>query len=329
LSWINDLQLENQADYLISENARLRTVIASMEQSRSWKLTRPLRSLAKRTRSYQRKRNHELARKKELVITQSPLERYSQVVSPVKCLIPNVCGVAHIYYTDLADEIVDAFMRCGILQSVVITSPTPTDELIQKAVERLKKERPKLKISVLPQKNIGRDIFPFLQALQHNYVRNCDVFLKIHTKKSLHLDEHKGRRWRTQLLSSLCKDPVQTSQVAVALHNSDEAWLAFPKAFAAGNESWGKNRKSVKALAGLLDIHIHKALIFPAGSMFWGKSDLLTQLRKLNLPEHEFEICQDQLDGTLPHAVERLFGVITTGKRKACWLLRGTYDTQG
>jgi lipopolysaccharide biosynthesis protein len=188
-----DLQLEDPTEYLRPEVARLQAIIASMEQSRSWKLTRPLRSLAKWTRFYQLQRYRERARKQALIIQQSPLERASHVVAPKNCKIPNVCGIAHVYYTDLADEIVEALLRCGTLHSVVITTPTPTDELLIDALEKLAKARPTLNIAVLPVKNIGRDIYPFMQAINHEFVLDCDVFLKIHTKKSLHLDEYKGR----------------------------------------------------------------------------------------------------------------------------------------
>ncbi|NBO56678.1 MAG: hypothetical protein EBU84_19265, partial [Actinobacteria bacterium] len=219
-----DLRLEDPTESLRSEVARLRTVVANMEQSRSWKLTRPLRTLAKWTRLYQLQRYRERARKKALIIRQTPLERASQVLSPKYYRAPNVCGIAHVYYTDLADEIVEAFLRCGILNSVVITTPTPTDELLIDALEKLTTELPYLNIAIIPVKNIGRDIYPFLQATKHQYVLDCDVFLKLHTKKSLHLDEHKGRNWRKQLFTSLCKNSDQSAQIAAALHNSDEAW---------------------------------------------------------------------------------------------------------
>lgn len=320
LQSFGDLQLDDPTDFLRSEVARLQTIIASMEQSRSWKLTRPLRSLAKWTRFYQLQRYRERARKKALIIQETPLERASQVISPNNYQVPNVCAIAHVYYTDLADEIVEALLRCGTLHSVVITTPTPTDELLIDALEKLTKARPTLKIAVLPITNIGRDIYPFLHAIRHQYVLECDVFLKLHTKKSLHLDEYKGRNWRQQLLASLCEDTGQTSQIAIALHNSDESWIAYPEKFAAGNESWGKNRKNVKNLAQQLGIRVSKNLIFAAGSMFWARSEIADNLRKLEITDYEFNIKKNHLDGAIPHAVERLFGVLAIDHAKKTWL---------
>jgi lipopolysaccharide biosynthesis protein len=324
LQSFSDLRLEDPTDSLRAEVARLQTIIASMEQSRSWKLTRPLRSLAKWTRFYQLQRYREQARKKALIVQQSPLERASQVISPKNYQVPNVCGIAHVYYTDLADEIVEAFLRCGTLNSVVITTPTPTDELLIDALEKLTRERPKLNIAVLPVKNIGRDIYPFLQAIKHEHVVNCDVFLKIHTKKSLHLDEYKGRNWRQQLLTSLCPNQEQTSQIAASLHNSEEAWIACPEAFTAGNESWGKNKKNVRTLAERMSIKVSKNLVFAAGSMFWARNEITFALRNLKIEEHEYIVKNDQLDGAISHAVERLFGVITISNSKKTWILKNT-----
>ncbi len=320
LQSFSDLRLEDPTDSLRSEVARLQTIIASMEQSRSWKLTRPLRSLAKWTRFYQLQRYREQARKKALIIQQSPLERASQVISPKNYQVPNVCGIAHVYYTDLADEIVEAFLRCGTLNSVVITTPTPTDDLLIDALEKLSKSRPSLNIAVLPVKNIGRDIYPFMQAIKHQYVLDCDIFVKIHTKKSLHLDEYKGRNWRQQLLTSLCKDKDQTAQIAAALHNSDEAWLACPEAFTAGNESWGKNKRNVKTLAQRIGVKVSKNLVFSAGSMFWARSEIAKELQVLEIAEDEYSLKHDQLDGAIPHAVERLFGVLAIHHEKKSWL---------
>jgi lipopolysaccharide biosynthesis protein len=322
LQSVSYLQLEDQTDLLRSEVARLQTVIASMEQSRSWKLTRPLRTFAKHTRLYRLQRYREQANKKALIIPTSPLERASQVISPKTFSIPNVCGIAHVYYTDLANEIIEAFLRCGTLNSVVITTSTPTDELLIDALEKLSRERPNLNIAVLPAKNIGRDIYPFLLAIKHKYVLDCDVFLKIHTKKSLHLDEYKGRHWRQQLLSTLCPSPEQTSQISASLHNTDEAWIACPDEFTAGNESWGQNKKNVKKLAKELDIKVSKNLVFAAGSMFWARSELVKTLSKLHI-EQLFDSDKDGLlDGSMCHAIERLFGVIAISNSKKYWAFK-------
>ena len=320
LQSFSDLRLEDPTDSLRSEVARLQTVIASMEQSWSWKLTRPIRIATKCIRIRQRQFYKRQALVKDLIIQQSPMERASQVISPNNYKVPNVCGIAHVYYTDLADEIVEAFLRCGTLNSVVITTPTPKDNLLIDALEKLTRERPKLNIAVLPVKNIGRDIYPFLQAIQHQFVLDCDVFLKIHTKKSLHLEEYKGRIWRQQLLADLCNDLEQTSRIASSLYNDHEAWVACPKSFAAGKESCGGNSKNINWLTKQLGIATPKTFIFPEGSMFWAKKEIVNCLNKQSFNEHSFYFESNLINGTLTHAIERLIGVIPVAAGKKIWL---------
>jgi lipopolysaccharide biosynthesis protein len=177
-----------------------------------------------------------------------------------------------------------------------------------------------LNIAVLPVKNLGRDIYPFLQAIHHQFVIDCDVFLKIHTKKSLHLEEDKGRIWRQQLLVDLCHDLEQTSLIAASLYNDHEAWVACPKNFSAGKESCGSNSKNINRLTAQLGIATPKTFIFPEGSMFWAKKEIVNWLNKQDFKEHSFYFESNLINGTLTHAIERLIGVIPVAAGKKIWL---------
>jgi lipopolysaccharide biosynthesis protein len=54
--------------------------------------------------------------------------------------------------------------------------------------------------------------------------------------------------------------------------------------------------------------------------MFWARSEIAKSLQKFHIEEQTFEVNKNRLDGAIPHAVERLFGVLTIHHGKKLWL---------
>jgi lipopolysaccharide biosynthesis protein len=75
---------------------------------------------------------------------------------------------------------------------------------------------------------------------------------------------------------------------------------------------WGDNFELSRRLARRLgvEMHINATLDFPSGSMFWARTAALTRLwDALSLDDFPYDHLGYQLDGTMAHAVERLFFV--------------------
>jgi lipopolysaccharide biosynthesis protein len=57
---------------------------------------------------------------------------------------------------------------------------------------------------------------------------------------------------------------------------------------------------------------------FPVGSMFWMRSSVLTKFVELDLAWPDYAPEPLPIDGTIVHAIERLFGVVSAALGMTC-----------
>ena len=135
--------------------------------------------------------------------------------------------------------------------------------------------------------------------------------LKIHTKRSIH--RHDGDHWRDDLFNKLLGSPKLVGKIKEKLDSQPDVGIIAPHGHILSSASyWGANENNIKRLANLADISYDgKEFPFVAGSMFWFRPSALTPLTSLGLTTDDFEIEKGQVDGTLAHAMERFFGLVT------------------
>ena len=216
-----------------------------------------------------------------------------------------VAVIVHAYYPELLEEI-NEFLRESDDLHLHLYVTTTADKV--EAVQGLLERQPH-NFEVIVVRNHGRDVLPFLHALQLVVKSEHDVILKIHTKKSTHRGD--GATWRKDLYQKLLsKDSIKK---ALSLLGSDAnlGILGPDGHIVKMGYYWGANAKTVEAISARLGVEKSDLmnLEFVAGTMFFAKTKALLPLLELGFTSDDFEAEAGQVDGTLAHAIERAFSV--------------------
>jgi lipopolysaccharide biosynthesis protein/GT2 family glycosyltransferase len=218
--------------------------------------------------------------------------------------IPRLAILLHAYYVD----------TIPLFQTYLTRIPFPFTLFISTDSEEKKGriERDFVawqngRVEVRVMENRGRDIAPKIVGFRDVYDEYPYV-LHVHTKKSSHSDDL--GYWLKFLLDSLLGSPEAVIRIFQALRRPELGVIA-PAVFAPSKPFmvWGPNLDICSSLARRMGFAIepNSPLDFPAGSMFWARSRALRPLLELNLSLEDFPAEADQTDGTLAHAIERLY----------------------
>jgi len=175
-------------------------------------------------------------------------------------------------------------------------------------------------IRIVP--NRGRDIGPFLSEFGQELITQYDIIGHIHTKKSEYItDRASFSRWVDFLMVHLLgdgknlttADTIIEKMVASRQDNLQEKnrpiGFVFPdEKMAVG---WVKNRKIAEQLAWRLGIgNVPDFINFSLGTMFWISKEVLKPFVDLHLEWEDYPPEPLTRDGTILHAIERLFAVV-------------------
>lgn len=167
-------------------------------------------------------------------------------------------------------------------------------------------------VRVVP--NLGRDIGPLLTEFGRELIQNYDVVGHVHTKKSLSLaNDDLVSNWTGLLLENILGGDAAGGMVDCIIDQfsaEPKLGIVFP-----GDPhviGWSKNRRWGKKVADRLGIrNLPEAFDFPVGNMFWIRSDALSPFVNLDLNWNDYPREPVADDGTVLHALERLFAVNT------------------
>ncbi|SQG00712.1 methyltransferase type 11 [Paucimonas lemoignei] len=205
--------------------------------------------------------------------------------------------VLHIHYVELWPTIRQNLENLQHLGFDLFVTTTSTDIL---GLVRL--EFPDAFVEL--HENRGRDIFPFIKILETISRFNYRAVCKLHTKMSLYRED--GTQIRTQLVKTLIGSQTTVDKIVTRFSANTSIGLIVPEKYliAHNDQNMKYNRENVSYLSSRLEMNFRYD-VFPAGSMFWFKPDAIRDLCRLK--SSDFDVEHGLVDGTLPHAIERIF----------------------
>lgn len=295
---------------LLERNYQLREIqlkseIEAYRQSTSWRITRPLREIAIWWGALTKTK----FRLGSLIGDCCFAVPFSYSIGGLETP-PKLAVICHLFYPELLAEFK------GYLTNI----PFPFDLYITTDTEQKKNDiaegmqdwvKGAVEIRLAP--NIGRDIAPKLITCRDVYDR-YEFFLHLHSKKSPHHGSLVG--WRTYILKTLLGSKEIVASVFEAFASDPKLGMIAPEHYRVIRKSrsigWGGNFNVAKKFARELDVRLalNAKLDFPSGSMFWGRTAAIQPLLRHHLSVEDFPDEKKQTDGTLGHALERLYFII-------------------
>lgn len=217
-----------------------------------------------------------------------------------------VCIQAHVFYLDVCEKIVIQSNKIPYAFDIYLS--TDTIEKAEYIKNYFKTYSKAVNIIVEVFENKGRDVYPFI-AQMINHITKYKFICHIHSKKSK-IDIY-GDNWREYLFNSLFGSKEHIDNILKNLEMNKGLGIIFPKPFANLENAihWGQNKDIAENVLEKLGINILlpvNNLVFPVGNMFWARADAVLPLFTSILAE-KFPNEKGQADGTLAHAIERLW----------------------
>ncbi|NEX19455.1 glycosyltransferase [Thiorhodococcus mannitoliphagus] len=222
------------------------------------------------------------------------------------------CGiVAHVFFIDLFPELCRYLARMPVPYHLMVSVVSEAAREAVLAQRDLLGDNAHLTLKVLP--NRGRDIAPLVAGFRDE-IAALDIVGHVHTKKSSYTGSAQfGDDWRRYLLEAMLGDPASVRAMLAQFAVDSSVGIVYPETFPGlpyWAHTWLSNRGQADVLLnrlGFSDIDFSQYIDYPAGSMFWARTEALRPLLELGFTTADFPRETGQTDNTLHHAIERCF----------------------
>ncbi len=225
-----------------------------------------------------------------------------------------IAAVVHIYYVDLALELLDRLDMLPQPYDLVITT---TDDDKAAEIARIIADRPATKarqseVRVLPS-NRGRDLSAFFVAC-HDIITSTDydLIVKIHSKKTVQQGAAAGELFKRQQLENLLASPGYAANVLGLFQKEKGLGVVFAPTLHIGyptmGGAWFGNKEPASTLLEAAGVHVpldDRSPLAPMGAMWIARPAAMRRFATTldyddYLPESEHR------DGSLAHVQERV-----------------------
>lgn len=217
----------------------------------------------------------------------------------------------HVYYHDELKTLLGYLnnITCWVCYCI-----TTTSEKIDKVREIIEEffggEFGKIKIIYKIVPNKGRDMGPFIMVMKE-YKDLYDLFGHFHIKGTKQMLQKQVKQWQKFLYETLIGlDGKAALEIINKFENENNLGFVFQEDPCL--PSWGSNYKIAERVASelSLDLLIPDIPEYPTGNMFWVRSSAFKSLFKKDWQWSDFPSEPIPYDGSILHAVERLFPVM-------------------
>jgi lipopolysaccharide biosynthesis protein len=219
-----------------------------------------------------------------------------------------VALVIHAFYPDIFERILSRIEAgCSPEANLKVTAYVSTTAGNEARVRRISEGR-RFPVAVEAFPNHGRDVLPFLKLAARIEDEDAMV-VKLHTKKSNH--RLTGDLWREELLAGLLA-PGRIEKALAYFHEHPGVGLIGPAGHIVPMSLYyGGNAQALRFFGRVFSVSVQElqTMDFIAGGMFFARLAALKPLLSLHIPDTMFEAEAGQSDGTMAHAIERVYSL--------------------
>ena len=221
--------------------------------------------------------------------------------------LENTVGIViHAFYPDVLEEIIKKIKLIkGHKFKLYVSSIKDNEKSVN---EILKKSKFSFHLEI--NENKGRDILPFLKIINQVKKDKIDLILKLHTKKTKHRED--GAQWRNDLMNQLLSPRRFEFNIKKMRNPRYKFGIIGPERHVVSMDTYiGSNLENLLKLSKAIGVDENEMMQLPfvAGSMFFANTKIFEPILNLGLKDDDFDAERGQVDGTIMHAIERLFTI--------------------